>query len=960
MRRPLAFLIAATLVTATLALWPGRASAQKPQRVQLPEGTVLAPGTEPALSLDGSVGFVAPAVGDTVVAFAVRTGETVGELRGLGAASGLSLYENGERRMLVLTFPNDPQHGQPAVVAVVDATDLATLAVTATFVLPGTLELAPDARAVMARGQKIGVVPIVAPVPALISFDAETGQQVGALTLDGSPDRVTVAETGSGANVAVVSAQANEVAVLSIDESGVLLPVSTFAPPDGAPVSSANNVAFDAAGKTAYVASLRGRALFSFSVETGALVDRLATDGSSAAISVYHTADGERIAVSNVSRPGGLAEDDVAPKADEPPLGLPGAVVVEADASGKLSERARFYPETGDEVAPANNPAFSADGATLFVPARTGSLYVVDAVTGRARNRESLGPRVQAIAPAPLAEAVAVVSAGGSEGHIDIVPTAAAPLDEPKPDAEGASDPARDDAKKADRGDDREDAGSPPVIDRLTPATVQSGRRRDLAITVVGSGFAAGATVVVGDTQYSAEVGTKGKRANFTLSKDLLAAPATIPVQVRNPDGSVSNSVSLTVTSPFAPLIQQVHPAKIESGTDGVDLKIRGDHFRDDAVARVTYVDATGTTQTVELKTYRLSFASIVARLPKRLTQRAEDFDLTVVDRDGETASEAKQIQVVGPSIASVVPERFVAGDLDSGETLALHVTGANFHRDAVVYVKSPLRGDDTAATFRRVDSGAVRWKSDTKVIVKLGAGDVAYSGTLVVRVINPVPGEKRKNGDAADFDFAVAGPVIASTAPDVILAGSDAFVLKLTGTDFRRTATVKLQRDGAPEATRKIAVVDDPNFKNRKQINVQMNTPELLRLVAKPGTLNVRVINASIGKGDPSEAKQIQIVGPGILAYELIPAANDPTKYRLTLMGTYFAEGAVVQLYDANGNPVGEPVEARVKSPEELVALLGRGRVTELRTFKVVVINPGGPYNSDGVASNPVDVTVQ
>ena len=61
---------------------------------------------------------------------------------------------------------------------------------------------------------------------------------------------MTVAETGSGANLAVVSAQANEVALLSIDESGVLLPVSTFEPPDGAPVSSANNVAFDAAGKT--------------------------------------------------------------------------------------------------------------------------------------------------------------------------------------------------------------------------------------------------------------------------------------------------------------------------------------------------------------------------------------------------------------------------------------------------------------------------------------------------------------------------------------------------------------------------------------------------------------------------------------------------------------------------------------------------------------------------------------
>jgi len=229
-----------------------------------------------------------------------------------------------------------------------------------------------------------------------------------------------------------------------------------------------------------------------------------------------------------------------------------------------------------------------------------------------------------------------------------------------------------------------------------------------------------------------------------------------------------------------------------------------------------------------------------------------------------------------------------------------------------------------------------------------------------VIRVINPVPGEKRKSGDAASLDFTVAGPVIESTAPEVIIAGSDAFVLKLTGTDFRRTATVKLQRDGAPEANKKVAVVDDPSFKGRKQINVQMNTPELLRLVAKPGTLNVRVVNSTIGKGDPSEAKAIQIVGPGILSYELIPAANDPTKYRLTLTGSFFAEGAVVQLYDASGNAVGQPIETRVKSPEELVVLISRGRVTELRSFRVVVVNPGGPYNADGVASNPVDVTVQ
>jgi hypothetical protein len=952
-------LTVAVLAAATVML-PTRAVAQKRQRVDLPAGTVVDTGARPVVSVDGSVGFLAPAVGDTLVAFALRTGEVLGRLSDLGAATSVAISEDGSRRLLALAIPNDPDGGTPSAVVVVDASDPSALAVVSTFTLPATARLAPGARAELARGQRFGIVTIVAPVAALISFDVASGQQIGALTLDATPDRIALVDAGQATLVAVASAEANEVAVVTVDESGVLLPLSTFAAPDDAPISTTNNVAFAGSGQLGYVASLKGRALMSFSLESGELVDRIATDGSSAAIAVYHTPDRDLVAVANVSRPGGDPKDDVAPTPDEP-LGLPAAVVVEADASGKLVERSRFHPETGEEIAPANNPEFNADGSVVYVPSRTGALYSVDAATGAKRGREALDHRVQSITSAPLAEAVAVVSAGGSEGRVDVVSPTVEASPAPPETPEDAGSPRGDRAEADETSKDEEDrAGGPPVIERVSPMAVQAGRRRDLAVTVVGTGFGPGATIVVGATNYSAVVSPNGKRANFTLSASLLASPGTVPIVLRNPDGALSNTYNLDVVSPYAPVVAKVSPAKIDSGSGGVDLKIRGDHFRDGAVASVVYTDASGTQQTVALTTYRLSFTSLVARLPKRLTVRAEQFALVVTDRDGAASSQPAEITVVGPTITSVEPEGVVAGRIRGDNRLALHITGENFHENAVVYVRRPSRGEgNDTLPFLAVPPGNVRRKSATKLVVKLTPTDLAYSGTLVVRVVNPVPGERRRNGDAAMADFAVSGPAVSGSTPGPILAGSDAFVLKLEGTNFRPGASVKLARtDSAGEVTRKV-LVDTPNLKDRMRVNVEMNTPELLRLVARPGTLQARVINPSLGKGDPSAAFTIQVVGPTITEYVLVPSENDPTEYRLALTGQYFADGATVQLYTSTGEPAGRPVEARFKSDTELVVRLGRQRVTDLRTFKVVVLNPGGPYNAEGVPSNPIDVTV-
>lgn len=950
--------LASTLVVSS-AIVP--ALAQKRLEVTLPEGTILEAGTQPALSLDGQFGFVAPARGDSIVVFAVRTGEIVARIPELGPAMGISLHDDGIRRLLVATFDADVAEAIPASVRVFDVTDVQNIKPVSTFKLPESTIPAQGARAEIARSGKSACIAISRPVPALLSFDLETGQQLGAITLDGPCDKVSTVDVKDETRIAVLSVETNKVSIVSLNDLGVLLPVSAFEPPADAPLSAANNVVFDATGKLGYVASVKGRALMSFSVESGELIDRLDTDGSSGRISIYHEPDRDVLAVVNLSRPGGR-DGIVEPEAANP-FGMPSAMVALATPEGRLSFQSRFYPETGDEITPSNNPGFSADGRSILVPVRTGALYVVDSATGSAKAKESFEGRVQSIAPAPLAEAVTVVTSGGDRGRLEIVPlsaaapTAAEPEVVESPGDENSGEDSRDERHKSRKKE--ADKISAPTIDRLSPGTIQVGRRRDLPITIVGSGFGPGAVVLADGDVFSAEVSRNAKRVNFTITASKLTTARSIPVQIRNPDGTLSNSLDLQVVPPFVPLLQKVSPSTIDSGSGGVDINLRGDHFRDGALAKASYTDSSGAVQVVDLRTYRISFTQIIARLPYKLTTRARTLSISIIDRDGATISQVLPVIVAGPSIAGLTPDRFVAGALKADESLTVQIEGNNFHRDAVVYVKRPVRGDSEPAVYRQLPSTAVKWRKSTRMAIRLSPSDVSLTGGLFVRVINPVRGERRRNGDGADAAFTVAGPNVESSSPEAIIAGTENFVLKLIGTDFRRGAVVKLtRRDGTGEVTKRVTV-EDADVKDRKRINIHMDTPDLLRLVARPGEISVRVVNPGSSRGDVAPTLTIDVLAPAIATYELLPRAGDPDEYALRLTGTNFREGAMVQLLDSGGTEVGRPHDIRFKDSTQIVVSLSRKRLSELRTFKVVVINPGGTYNGSGVRSNPLDVAV-
>src|ERR1051325_6490196 len=151
MKRAFPVLVAVVAVAIALQLIRPALAQPKQRHLELPQGPALDARARAAFSLDSSIGFIAPAAGDTLVAFAVGTGEVIGELSGHGRASGIAVAESPGRRLLAITSPNDPANGLPATVTIVDATTPSDLRVASIFSLPESVRLSETARAEIDR-----------------------------------------------------------------------------------------------------------------------------------------------------------------------------------------------------------------------------------------------------------------------------------------------------------------------------------------------------------------------------------------------------------------------------------------------------------------------------------------------------------------------------------------------------------------------------------------------------------------------------------------------------------------------------------------------------------------------------------------------------------------------------------------------------------------------------------------
>ncbi len=193
-----------------------------------------------------------------------------------------------------------------------------------------------------------------------------------------------------------------------------------------------------------------------------------------------------------------------------------------------------------------------------------------------------------------------------------------------------------------------------PSISSISPASVPQGST--VTLTVTGSGFVSGASVVEPDAP-ATPVALKVLPTTFVSStqltvavpRDLTMPPGTLRFQVFNtyPAGTGSNIANVTVT-PLVPAISGLSPSSVVAGGSDLTLTVNGSNFISPCVCTLqlepgSVVQWNG----AALTTTWISATQLTATVPAALTASAGSAAITVVN-PGTIGSSAATFIIAG------------------------------------------------------------------------------------------------------------------------------------------------------------------------------------------------------------------------------------------------------------------------------------------------------------------------
>ena len=274
------------------------------------------------------------------------------------------------------------------------------------------------------------------------------------------------------------------------------------------------------------------------------------------------------------------------------------------------------------------------------------------------------------------------------------------------------------------------------------------------------------------------------------------------------------------------------------------------------------------------------------------------------------------------PTISALSPSSVTAGS----PAFPLTVTGTNFVNGAMVQVGGapPL-----ATTFN----------SPTSVTATIPAADVVHTGSILISVINPMPGGGTSNALPLQV-LPAALPTLTAISPTTAIAGSTSLTLSVTGTNF--TATAAVQVNGSPVPT---------VFNSDSSLTAVLPASA----IAAAGTLAITVLSPAPG-GATSNALSLQVINPVPALASLSPSSvlAGSAGANLTVIGMNFVNGASVQVNATSLAPSSVTATSlTVTIPANLLAAAG--------SLSITVTNPapgGGTSNALSLAVlNPVPV---
>jgi IPT/TIG domain len=357
-----------------------------------------------------------------------------------------------------------------------------------------------------------------------------------------------------------------------------------------------------------------------------------------------------------------------------------------------------------------------------------------------------------------------------------------------------------------------------PVVTSLLDATAPAGAS-SFVVYVSGSSFVDNSVVLFNGQPRPTE-GNAFSQIHATLTEADLQTPGTFPITVFNPGpgGGVSNAVSFTVTNP-APTLSSLSPAFVPTGGAGATVTLQGTGFipQSQALAegsprQTTYVSWT------ELRV-ALTAADVAPAGDLRLGVR------NPAPGGGTSEEAALGLHAPVPVVTSLSPA--VTPDMQS--SLTLRVNGTGFASN------SEIRFDLSPRPTRRV--------SPTQLETTIGQSDLVWARSVAIDVETRGPAGGISN--AVDLVIRAPLPTITSLAATDTEAGQSSFILRVNGTGFRPTSTVRLNGAARPSS-----------FLGATLMEVSLSEDDL----RVPGSFAVTVATPAPG-GGVSNAANFQVI---------------------------------------------------------------------------------------------------
>lgn len=210
-----------------------------------------------------------------------------------------------------------------------------------------------------------------------------------------------------------------------------------------------------------------------------------------------------------------------------------------------------------------------------------------------------------------------------------------------------------------------------PTVHSITPGSVRVGSLA-FELTVSGANFLQGAVVLLSgvelQTTYRSDL-----RLEAQVSADLVADGGSDEVNVRNPKGELSGSVTLLVFDD-PPRALRITPQTTGTGAENLEVSVSGERFQRGARVMV---------QGAAVETNFGSSTTLVAILPNSFFARAAELSLLVLNADGNQSNALTLTVENGPLITRLSHAKVKVGI----GAFELTLGGVAFKQDVVLFV---------------------------------------------------------------------------------------------------------------------------------------------------------------------------------------------------------------------------------------------------------------------------------